>query len=57
MYKLYPPSGQIISIPWHHVDRVLRNLNEMPRTIPRHTDAKEEFYEIAHGRLGVEQIT
>lgn len=56
MYKLYPPGGQIISIPWHHVDRVLRNLNEMPWTVPGHTDAKEEFYKIAHGRLGVEQI-
>ncbi len=56
MYKLYPPGSQIISIPWHHVDRVLRNLKEMPWTIPGHTDQKEAFYRIAHGRLGIDQI-
>ncbi len=56
MYKLYPPGIQIVSIPWHHIDRVLRNLNEMPWTVPGHTDQKEEFYRIAHERLGVKQI-
>ena len=56
MYKLYPAGMQIVSIPWHHIDRVLTNMKEMPWTVPGHTDKKEEFYKIAHARLGVEQI-
>ena len=56
MYKLYPAGMQIVSIPWHHIDRVLRNMNEMPWTIPGHPDEKEEFYKKAHARLGVEQM-
>jgi len=56
MYKLYPPGMQIVSIPWHHIDRVLKNMNEMPWTVPGHTNDKEEFYKKAHDRLGVEQI-
>ena len=56
MYKLYPPGMQIVSIPWHHIDRVLNNMNEMPWTVPGHTDQKEEFYKKAHKRLGIEQI-
>ncbi len=56
MYKLYAAGMQIVSIPWHHIDRVLRNIREMPWTIPGHTDQKEEFYKKAHARLGVEQI-
>jgi uncharacterized protein (DUF169 family) len=56
MYQLYPAGMQIVSIPWHHIDRVLTNIREMPWTVPGHTDKKEEFYKIAHARLGVEQI-
>jgi len=56
MYKLYPMGMQIVSIPWHHIDRVLTNMKEMPWSVPGHTDKKEEFYIIAHARLGVEQI-
>jgi uncharacterized protein (DUF169 family) len=56
MYKLYPEGKQIVSIPWHHIDRVLKNMNDMPWSCPGHTDEKEEFYKIAHARLGVEQI-
>ena len=56
MYKLYPPGMQIVSIPWHHIDRVLKNMHEMPWSIPGHTDQKEGFYKKAHARLGVEQI-
>jgi len=56
MYKLYAPGMQIVSIPWHHIDRVLRNMHDMPWSIPGHTDQKEEFYKKAHARLGVEQI-
>lgn len=56
MYKLYPEGMQIVSIPWHHIDRVLRNIREMPWSCPGHTDQKEEFYKIAHKNLGVEQI-
>ncbi len=56
MYRLYPAGMQIVSIPWHHIDRVLKNMNDMPWTCPGHTDEKEEFYVKAHARLGVEQI-
>jgi uncharacterized protein (DUF169 family) len=56
MHRLYPAGIQLVSIPWHHLDRVLRNLREMPWTCPGHTDEKEEFYKVAHARLGVEQL-
>lgn len=56
MYKLYPEGMQIISIPWHHMDRVLRNIHDMPWSCPGHTDKKDEFYKEAHVKLGVEQI-
>ena len=56
MYKLYPPGLQMIVIPWMHIDRVLKNMREMPWSVPGHTDQKEEFYKIAHARLGVEQM-
>ena len=56
MYKLYPEGLQIVSIPWHHIDRVLRNMQDMPWSCPGHTDQKEEFYKEAHKKLGVEQI-
>jgi uncharacterized protein (DUF169 family) len=56
MYKLYPAGMQIVSIPWHHLDRVLRNLREMPWSCPGHTDEKDEFYKVAHERLGVEHL-
>jgi uncharacterized protein (DUF169 family) len=56
MYKLYPPGLPIVVIPWHHIDRVLRNMNEMPWTLPGHTDQKEEAYQRAFERLGVEGI-
>jgi len=56
MYKLYPPGLPIVVIPWHHIDRVLRNMNEMPWSLPGHTDKKEEAYQKAYRRLGVEGI-
>ena len=56
MHGLYPAGMQIVSIPWHHLDRFLRNLREMPWSCPGHTDEKEEFYKIAHERLGVEHL-
>lgn len=56
MYKLYPAGIQIVSIPWMHIDRVLKNLREMPYPVPGHTDQKEDFYKVAHARLGVDQI-
>ncbi|MBU2515232.1 DUF169 domain-containing protein [bacterium] len=56
LHKIYPAGLQIVSIPWHHLDRVLRNINEMPWTCPGHTDQKEEFYVKAHKKLGVAQI-
>ena len=56
MYKLYPPGLPIVVLPWHHIDRVLRNMNEMPWSLPGHTDQKEEAYQKAFERLGVEGI-
>ena len=56
MYKLYPAGLQMIVIPWMHIDRVLKSIREMPWSCPGHTDRKEEFYKVAHARLGVEQI-
>jgi uncharacterized protein (DUF169 family) len=56
MYKLYPPGLPIVVIPWHHLDRVLKNMNEMPWVLPGHTDKKEEVYQKGFERLGVEGI-
>ena len=56
MYKLYPPGLPIVTIPWHHIDRVLRNMNEMPWTLAGHTDEKEAAYKRGSERLGVEGI-
>jgi hypothetical protein len=56
LYQLYPPGLPIVSIPWHHIDRVLKNIREMPWTLPGYTDYKEELYQIGHQRLGVDQI-
>jgi uncharacterized protein (DUF169 family) len=56
MYKLYPPGLPMIIIPWHHVDRVLRNMNDMPWTLPGHGENKEEAYQLGFKRLGVEGI-
>ena len=56
MYKVFPPGLPIVSIPWHHIDRVLRNIREMPWTLPGHTDRKEEAYQLAFKRLGVDGI-
>jgi uncharacterized protein (DUF169 family) len=56
MYKLYPPGLPIVVIPWHHIDRVLRNIKEMPWTLPGHTDEKDEAYKKGFERLGVDGI-
>jgi uncharacterized protein (DUF169 family) len=56
MYKLYEPGRPIVVIPWHHIDRVLRNISEMPWSLPGHTDNKEEAYQKGFERLGVEGI-
>lgn len=56
MYKLHPPGLPIVAIPWHHIDRVLKNMNEMPWVLPGHTDKKEEAYQKAFKRLGVDGI-
>lgn len=55
-YKLYQPGVQIVSIPWHHIDRVLRNIREMPRRLPAHTDERDESHRRGERRLGVEGI-
>ncbi|MBN1322006.1 MAG: DUF169 domain-containing protein [Thermoleophilia bacterium] len=56
MYKLYPPGLPIVCIPWHHIDRVLCNIKEMPWSLPGHTDRKEEAYQLAFKRLDVDGI-
>ena len=56
MYKLYPPGLPIVVIPWHQIDRVLKNMNEMPWVLPGHTDQKEEAYKKGYERLGVDGI-
>jgi uncharacterized protein (DUF169 family) len=56
MYKLYPAGLPIVIIPWNHIDRVLRNIREMPRSLPGHTDQKEEAYQRGFKRLGVDGI-
>ncbi|OFW57950.1 MAG: hypothetical protein A2133_07635 [Actinobacteria bacterium RBG_16_64_13] len=56
MYKLYPPGMPIVVIPWNHIDRVLRNIREMPTVLPGHTDLKHEAYERGYERLGVRDI-
>ncbi len=56
MYALYPPGLPIVVIPWHHIDRVLRNMREMPWTLPGHTDEKEQAYQKGYERLGVDGI-
>lgn len=55
-YRLYPPGLPIVSLPWHHIDRVLRNIREMPRKLPAHTAEREESHRRGAERLGVEGI-
>ena len=50
------PGLPIVSIPWHHIDRVLRNMNEMPWTMAAHTDERDEADRRGGERLGVEGI-
>jgi len=52
----FPPLLPIVSIPWHHIDRVLRNMNEMPWTMAAHTNEAEEADRRGAERLGVEGI-
>lgn len=56
MHRLYPAGLPIVILPWHHIDRVLRNINEMPWSLPGHTDRKEEVYQRAYDILGVDGI-
>jgi uncharacterized protein (DUF169 family) len=55
-HELFPTGLPIVSIPWGHIDRVLRNLREMPRILPSHTDQKAEAERRGCERLGVDQI-
>jgi uncharacterized protein (DUF169 family) len=55
-YHLYPPGLPIVTIPWNHIDRVLRNIREMPRKLPAHTGEKEEAHSRGEQRLGVAGI-
>ena len=55
-YELHPPGLPIVAIPWHHIDRVLRNIGEMPRVMPNHTAEREAVRRRGAERLGVEHI-
>ncbi len=55
-YDLYPHGLPIVTIPWNHIDRVLRNISEMPWTLPAHTTHKAEADQRGCDRLGVEGI-
>ncbi len=55
-YALHPPGLPIVSIPWHHIDRVLRNIREMPRRLPAHTEERESIHLLGETRLGVEGL-
>ncbi|MCX8033333.1 MAG: DUF169 domain-containing protein [Thermoleophilia bacterium] len=58
-HGLYPPGIPIVSIPWPHIDRVLRNIREMPWTLPLLSpdpQVKAEAYRRGNERLGVEGI-
>jgi uncharacterized protein (DUF169 family) len=55
-HELHPPGLPIVAIPWHHIDRVLRNMREMPRKLPAHTAERKEAHRKGIERLGVEGI-
>jgi uncharacterized protein (DUF169 family) len=55
-YQLHPPGLPLVSIPWNHLDRVLRNIREMPRQLPAHTEERDESHRRGERRLGVEGI-
>ena len=55
-YELHPPGLPIVSLPWGHLDRVLRNIREMPRKLPAHTAEREESHRRGEQRLGMEGI-
>ncbi len=55
-YELHPPGLPIVALPWHHIDRVLRNIREMPAKLPAHTEEREEAHRRGGERLGVEGI-
>ena len=55
-YDLHPPGLPMVAIPWPHIDRVLRNIREMPRKLPAHTEERDEAHRRGGERLGVEGI-
>jgi len=55
-YELHPPGLPIVALPWHHIDRVLRTIREMPAKLPAHTEEREEAHRRGGERLGVEGI-
>jgi uncharacterized protein (DUF169 family) len=55
-YELYPPGLPVVSLPWDHIDRVLRNIREMPRKLPAHTEEREESHRRGEQRLGIEGL-
>jgi len=55
-YDLHPPGLPIVAIPYPHMDRMLRNVREMPYKLPSHTGEKEEAHRRGAERLGVEGI-
>jgi uncharacterized protein (DUF169 family) len=55
-YRLHPPGLPLVAIPWPHIDRVLRNIREMPRKLPAHTAERDEAHRRGSERLGVEGL-
>ena len=55
-YQLHPPGLPIVSIPWHHIDRVLRNLREIPGRQPTDLAERESLRRRGHERLGVDGV-
>jgi uncharacterized protein (DUF169 family) len=55
-HELYPTGLPIVCVPWNQIDRVMRNLREMPRILPSHTAEREECERRGCERLGVDGI-
>lgn len=55
-HRLYPPGLPIVILPWSHIDRVLRNLREMPKVMAAHNEDRDAAHRRGCERLGVDGI-
>jgi uncharacterized protein (DUF169 family) len=51
--KVFPPGGQIISIPYNWIPTITRNLEEMDWVLPLYTDKAEEVIDKVYAELGL----